>query len=363
MRRWVRTRNYTGESSRIFSLDGPQERSSRIPFDNTSTLSIWVSPSTRPRSPRHIELITVQLHNTLIMEIISSVTISEPDIISPDTIIPVSKRRRVHPYQGAEYGNETLHSARLKSWIVSMSKAERHNFRSIGQFAEGYPRPLQERILKDETNSEGALVEPRRDGEPRVLFKPSLVLTRQLGFVVILDSQHLCASERFLPNPSIILHRVKRIAQMHGLQLPQFTSHTTFGILFNTALEEFLTNIIRETFTTVTASDMYDSVRPQYPSKPQHIKGRHRVVVRPPDLATTLYLMPNLVPYHSPAVQRLTMSSFVWPDEELEDEGEVKDQKEKKHMYLNNTSAADFYRLMRASRSGTSEVLQDFLWA
>jgi hypothetical protein len=180
---------------------------------------------------------------------------------------------------------------------------------------------------------------------------------------VILDSQHLCASERFLPNPSIILHRVKRIAQLHGLQLPQATSHTTFGILFNTALEEFLTNIIRETFTTVTASDTYDSVRPLNPSKPQYIKGRHRVVVRPPDLATTLYLTPNLVPYHSPAVQKLMMSNFVWSDEELEDEAEGKDQKEKKHMYLNNSSFADFYRLMRASRSGTSEVWQDFLWA
>jgi hypothetical protein len=297
------------------------------------------------------------------MEIISSVTISEPDIISPDTIIPASKRRRVHPYQGAEDGNDTLHSARLKSWIVSMSKAERQSLRNIGQFAEGYPRFLQERILKDETNSEGALVDPRRDGKRRFAFNPSLVLTCRPGFLVILDSQHLCASERFLPNPSIILHRVKRIAQMHGLQLPQASSHTTFGVLFNTALEEFLTNIIRETFTTVTASDMYDSVRPLNPSKPQHTKGRHRVVVRPPDIATTLHLMPNLVPYHSPAAQRLLMSNFVWPDEEPEDEAEVKDQKEKKHMYLTNSSAADFYRLMRASRSGTSEVLHDFLWA
>ena len=57
------------------------------------------------------------------------------------------------------------------------------------------------------------------------------------------------------------------------------------------------------------------------------------------------------------------MSNFVWPDEEPEDEAEVKDQKEKKHMYLNSSSAADFYRLLRASRSGTSEVLHDFLWA
>ena len=111
------------------------------------------------------------------MEIISSVTISEPDIISPDTIIPASRRRRVHPYQGMEDGNETLHSARLKSWIVAMGKAERQNLRNIGQFAEGYPRLLQERILKDETNSEGALVEPRRDGEPRSSFNPSLGLT------------------------------------------------------------------------------------------------------------------------------------------------------------------------------------------
>ena len=89
----------------------------------------------------------------------------------------------MHPYQGAEYGNETLHSARLKSWVTSMSKAERHNLRNIGQFAEGHLRPLQERILKDETNSEGALVEPRRDGEPRYAFKPGLVLTCRLGFL------------------------------------------------------------------------------------------------------------------------------------------------------------------------------------
>jgi len=56
-----------------------------------------------------------------------------------------------------------------------MSKAERQNLRNIGQVAEGYPRLLQERILKDETNSEGALVEPRRDGEPYSARNPSLV--------------------------------------------------------------------------------------------------------------------------------------------------------------------------------------------
>ena len=115
------------------------------------------------------------------MEIISSVTISEPDIISPDTIIPASKRRRVHPYQGAEHGNDTLHSARLKSWIVSMSKAERQTLRNMGQIAEGYPRFPQERILKDETNSEGALVEPRRDGKLDYAFNPSLVFTCRPG--------------------------------------------------------------------------------------------------------------------------------------------------------------------------------------
>jgi hypothetical protein len=194
--------SHTGESSPTFSLDEPRGQNSKTLFDNISTLRSWVSPvpSFRLRNGiwPHIEPITVQLHNALIMEIISSVTISEPDIISPDTVIPASKRRRVHPYQGAEDGNETLHSARLKSWIVSMSKAERQNLRGIGHFADGYPRPSHERILKDETNSEGALVEPRRDGKPHFAFNPSLVLTCCLGS----SDSRLSASLRIRTFPS-----------------------------------------------------------------------------------------------------------------------------------------------------------------
>jgi len=80
-----------------------------------------------------------------------------------------------------------------------MSKAERHNLRNIGQFAEGNPRPLQERVLKDETNSEGALVELRRDGEPRLAFQPSLVLRCRLGF---LSDPRLSAPLRIRTFPS-----------------------------------------------------------------------------------------------------------------------------------------------------------------
>jgi hypothetical protein len=99
-----------------------------------------------------IERFLEHLHNTLLLEIVGAACTSEPDTLTTNTIIPTNKRRRIHPYQGNDDDADTYHSARLKSWIVSLPKVERQDIKTGGSYAETHSR--DKRTSLDEVRQE-----------------------------------------------------------------------------------------------------------------------------------------------------------------------------------------------------------------
>lgn len=141
------------------------------------------------------------------------------------------------------------------------------------------------------------------------------------------------------------------------------TTTRTLTPLFNQALEEFLIKIITTTLTTITRSDtQYESIqapanRPPVPigvfqSKPVNST---KATISVMSLATTFYVTPSLVSFPSPAILRVFMQEFQW----LQDESESSN-KGQKELNLSAKPLADYYRLVRASRSGGPVSLQEY---
>lgn len=99
-----------------------------------------------------LTVLSEQLHNSLLMEIIGAACTSEPDSLTTNLIMPANKRRRVHPYQGNEDDRDTFHSARLKHWVVSLPSRERQELATQATYAEKYPR--EQRLLLEEVRQE-----------------------------------------------------------------------------------------------------------------------------------------------------------------------------------------------------------------
>jgi hypothetical protein len=95
-----------------------------------------------------LTVISEQLHNTLLMEIIGAACASEPDSLTTNLIMPANKRRRVHPYQGNDDDRDTFHSARLKHWVVSLPSRERQELAAQATYAEIHPH--EQRLLLEE---------------------------------------------------------------------------------------------------------------------------------------------------------------------------------------------------------------------
>lgn len=172
----------------------------------------------------------------------------------------------------------------------------------------------------------------------------------------------LCWNTRHLPAIPHLAERVYTVADQHNLSFPGSTSRPFVG-LFLTALEEYLTNIIRQSITTVTSSERYDSIQLDAERHPQQngFRPAPKPIITLPALATTILVTPSLVPYASPAVQRLLTVESHMPIEEAEDDPTSKKPKNNATpVHLNASPLADFYRLLRVSRSGGSRTLEDF---
>jgi hypothetical protein len=152
----------------------------------------------------------------------------------------------------------------------------------------------------------------------------------------------------------------------HGIT---FTSATTKTLtpLFNQALEEFLVKIITATLTTITRSDtQYESIQPPanqlaaptsiFQAKPANIA---KATISVMSLATTFYITPSLISFPSPAVLRVFMQEFQWLPDESDTPSKEKD-KGHRDLPLGAKPLADYYRLVRASRSGGPISLQEY---
>ncbi|CAG8759045.1 14579_t:CDS:2, partial [Acaulospora colombiana] len=128
-----------------------------------------------------------------------------------------------------------------------------------------------------------------------------------------------------LPSLPDLHERIRAISAEHGLQLKPSSSRT-FTRLFNQALEDILVKIITSTLTTITRSDsQYESIQP--PARPMDsdpFSSRHN-----------------------------NNKDFQWPkeEEEVQPKGQIN---------LSAKPIADYYRLVRASRSGGPVLLQEF---
>jgi hypothetical protein len=169
----------------------------------------------------------------------------------------------------------------------------------------------------------------------------------------------LCSLTKTLPSLPDLHERIRAISAEHGLQLKP-TSSRTFTRLFNQALEDFLIKLITSTLTTITRSDsQYESIQPpSHPMDSDPFSSKHnnnKVTISVVSLVTTVYITPSIISFPSPALLRAMMQDFQWPKEE--DEVQPKAQKD---LNLGAKPLADYYRLVRASRSGGPVLLQEY---
>ena len=110
---------------------------------------------------------TVQLHNSLVISLfdITSHTKPQPPAPPPPPKPAPRKRRRTLPYQSLDGSDQnTLRSARLKKWTLSIGRRERERVKTYEDGTPSIPRPL--RGFQDEISQEqGVMLVPEKTGE------------------------------------------------------------------------------------------------------------------------------------------------------------------------------------------------------
>ena len=121
------------------------------------------------RDPRaHLDTFcTVQLHNSLVISLfdITSHLKPQPPAPPPPPKPAPRKRRRTLPYQSLDGSDQnTLRSARLKKWTLSIGRRERERVKAYEDGVSSIPRPL--RGFQDEIAQErGVMLISERNGE------------------------------------------------------------------------------------------------------------------------------------------------------------------------------------------------------
>lgn len=109
---------------------------------------------------------TVQLHNSLVISLfdITSHLKPQPPAPPPPPKPAPRKRRRTLPYQSLDGSDQnTLRSARLKKWTLSIGRRERERVKVYDEGGPSIPRPLPG--FQDEiTQERGVVLIPERNG-------------------------------------------------------------------------------------------------------------------------------------------------------------------------------------------------------
>ena len=110
---------------------------------------------------------TVQFHNSLVISLfnITSHTKPQPSAPLPPPKPTPRKRRRTLSYQPLDGSDQnTLRSARLKKWTLSIGRRERERVKTYEDGTSSIPRPL--RGFQDEISQEqGVMLVPEKTGE------------------------------------------------------------------------------------------------------------------------------------------------------------------------------------------------------
>jgi len=112
---------------------------------------------------------TVQLHNSLVISLfdITSHLKPQPPAPPPPPKPAPRKRRRTLPYQSLDGSDQnTLRSARLKKWTLSIGRRERERVKTYEDGGPSIPRPLggfQDEIAQER----GVMLVPERTGKTR----------------------------------------------------------------------------------------------------------------------------------------------------------------------------------------------------
>ncbi|GJJ11350.1 hypothetical protein Clacol_005582 [Clathrus columnatus] len=214
-----------------------------------------------------------QLHNTLIIALLSSATIVKPPSPPPD---PNPRRKR----SGSSRGSH------LKTWIVGMNKKERERVKALEGLAA--PLPLKPRMERDEI-AKGRAVRLFSEN-PSGLRNP----------------RPLCSITRGITEQSIA-ERVAFITAQNNLTVPQGSSVPQLILL---ALEAKLKHLVTHAISLTSTSRTISSIRTLSSYGPKSLS------IASFDALFTV--APAVLPYRSAAALRLSLSDHTtnWEEEE-----------------------------------------------
>ncbi|EJD48306.1 hypothetical protein AURDEDRAFT_86147 [Auricularia subglabra TFB-10046 SS5] len=225
----------------------------------------------------------VQLHNALLIAIITSAGSSSTSSSLPLAAQAQRKRRRFRAYQGDEAEATASRSARLKQWALAAGKRERERIRHLE-----HGEPLVDPHSQDEVLRERGVrrVPEAPDGRTSENFHHVRLASTTRG----ITQQHLH-------------ERLSLAAAQHGLSphVPKSAS-----ALLNLAVEAMLKNLVTHALVQTSSSRAISSIRPVVP--PSTSLGVSA-------FDTVLTITPSVLPNQSAAAVRLAQGEPDYTDE------------------------------------------------
>ncbi|KZV99957.1 hypothetical protein EXIGLDRAFT_604916 [Exidia glandulosa HHB12029] len=224
----------------------------------------------------------VQLHNALLISIITNAGSHVPPSTMPMAGRAQRKRRRLRAYQGDEAEATASRSARLKQWALAAGKRERERVQALG-----YSEPVAEPHLRDEILQERGVhkVPEVTEGRAEMLHTVRLASTTR-G----ITQQHLH-------------ERLSLASAQHGLS-PHISK--SVSSLMNLAVEAMLKKLVTHALAQTSSSRAITSIRPVAP--PSSTLGVSA-------FDTVLTISPSVLPNLSAAATRMAMGEPDHADE------------------------------------------------
>ena len=180
---------------------------------------------------------TVQLHNSLVISLfdITSHLKPQPPAPPPPPKPAPRKRRRTLPYQSLDGSDQnTLRSARLKKWTLSIGRRERERVKAYEDGTPSVPRPLRD--FQDEISQErGVVLVPERAGMTRSFATNTQVLNLRVEPPGTRLPLHLASVTR-APTLQHVWDRMNLISAQHNLSAPSKQAASLLMLAFEVCL-------------------------------------------------------------------------------------------------------------------------------
>ncbi|KAF9790688.1 transcriptional regulator of RNA polII, SAGA, subunit-domain-containing protein [Thelephora terrestris] len=243
----------------------------------------------------------LQLHNSLVISLfdITSHLKPQPPAPPPPPKPAPRKRRRTLPYQSLDGSDQnTLRSARLKKWTLSIGRRERERVKAYEDGVPSIPRPL--RGFQDEIAQERGVVLISERNEPPGT-RPHL---------------HFASVTR-APTLQHVWDRMNLISAQHNLSPPSKQAASLMMLAFETKIKQ----MIMQAITLTTTSQAITSIAPSTTSHRSH-------VLTASAFDSLFTICPAVLPYKSAAALRFALGdSDTADDDHLPHGREVRDQR------------------------------------